>query len=235
MISAVKGGPRMRTITILYEDNHLLGVLKPAQIPVQSDASGDPDLLSMLKEQLKIKYQKAGKVFLGMVHRLDRPVGGVMVFAKTSKAARRLSEQIRENRFEKVYLAVSKGIPSNSQGIMEDYLYKDEKFNRTTVVSSHHSQSKLARLSYEVLKTAGGMALFRILLITGRSHQIRVQLAHAGCPIVGDIKYGIKTGLSPADPALWSHQLAFLHPIKQEKITLKADPPAVFPWNSFSA
>jgi 23S rRNA pseudouridine1911/1915/1917 synthase len=177
-------------IKIIYEDNHLLVVEKPPNMLTQSDSTGDADLLSVLKEDLKLRYNKPGEAYLGLVHRLDRPVGGVMVFAKTSKAASRLSEQIRNRTFKKNYYAVVHGMPEKSFGTYEDYLYKDEETNTVSVVTEESGKGKIARLDYEVLENWEGMSLVKINLHTGRSHQIRVQFANAGQPLFGDRKYG---------------------------------------------
>ena len=174
---------------ILYEDNHLLVAVKLPGVLSQADGSQAPDMLTLLKHYLKVKYQKPGQVFLGLVHRLDRPVGGVMVFARTSKAAARLSEQIRRHELEKIYLAVVDGCPEPSQGQWQDYLEKDHRLNKVT--RSDAVKGKAAWLFYKTLQTdpATGMSLIAVKLGTGRGHQIRVQLALHGCPIAGDRKY----------------------------------------------
>ena len=171
-------------INILYEDNHLLVVEKPINIPVQEDNSKDKDLLTMLKEYIKEEYNKPGNVYLGLVHRLDRPVSGVMVFAKTSKCASRLSNQIRENKFVKIYNAVVMN-KINNKGRLEDYLLKDTKRNIVSV----NKNGKLCILNYKRLDYKDNMSLVEIKLETGRSHQIRVQMAHNGNPLYGDQKY----------------------------------------------
>ena len=173
---------------ILYEDNHILVVEKPYNMPVQGDSSGALDLLSSLKAYIKDKYNKPGNVYLGLVHRLDRPVGGVMVFARTSKAAERLSKAIKDGLVEKYYLAVICGHIVNKIGVFEDYLLKDDKNNITKVDSS----GKYAKLEYEVLNEVHGLSLVKVHLITGRSHQIRVQFASRNLPLWGDNKYNKK-------------------------------------------
>ncbi|SFB07298.1 23S rRNA pseudouridine1911/1915/1917 synthase [Lentibacillus halodurans] len=217
-------------IPIIYEDNHLLVVEKPVNIPVQEDSTNDKDLLTMLKDDIKVRYQKPGNVFLALVHRLDRPVGGVMVFAKTSKAASRLSDAIRREAFEKRYLAVVRGSPSKDRGMLEDYLLKDHRENKVYVVSQKIKKAKKAVLDYEVIGDSDGLSLLSINLHTGRPHQIRVQLASIGCPIYGDQKYGQKVNQPGQQIALWSHTLAFEHPTKKDTTKSESFPPKVYPW-----
>lgn len=220
-------------VKIIFEDNHLLVVEKPVNIPSQSDVTGDPDLLTILKEDLKIRYQKPGNVYLGLVHRLDRPVGGVMVFAKTSKAAARLSEQIREQKVEKIYLTVIHGTLNESDGFLEHLLLKDPKTNMVSVVTDFKSGAKKALLSYETLKTAVKFSLVRVRLHTGRSHQIRVQFAATGYPLYGDQKYGMNYTKPGQQLALWSHQLIFVHPTRNETMIFESFPPKNEPWSLF--
>ena len=169
-------------LKIIYEDNHIIVVEKPVNVPSQSDKTGDKDLLTMIKEYLKEKYHKQGEAYLGLVHRLDRPVGGVMVYAKTSKAAARLSEQIRQKQFSKKYLVIVDGKMEQKQGILEDYLWKNERTNTSKVVEEGTKNAKYAKLKYEVLKYVPetNLSVLKITLETGRHHQIRVQLSHAG-------------------------------------------------------
>jgi 23S rRNA pseudouridine1911/1915/1917 synthase len=177
-------------IPILYEDNHLLIVQKPVNIPVQGDCTGDDDLLSMLKRDLKVRYQKPGNVYLGLIHRLDRPVGGVMVFAKTSKAASRLSDAVRRRAIDRGYLAVVWGAPPENQGMLEHYLIKDSRENKVFTVPPHHKNAKKAVLKYKTIAKTKNLSLLYVELHTGRPHQIRVQLSAVGCPLYGDQKYG---------------------------------------------
>jgi|SRR5690625_1130824 len=218
-------------IPILFEDNHLLIVEKPVNIPVQEDRSGDLDLLTILKDDLKIRYQKPGNVYLGLVHRLDRPVGGVIVFAKTSKAASRLSDMIRRRVIKRTYLTVVHGVPRQKQGRLEDYLLKDSRKNIVTVESAKHPDAKQAILDYQVLESKEGFSLLTVQLHTGRSHQIRVQLATSGHPIYGDQKYGERVNQRGQQIALWSNSISFEHPVRKAPITVESVPSANFPWN----
>ena len=204
---------------ILYEDNHVIVVLKPAGIPSQADKSGDIDILSMVKEYIKEKYNKPGNVYLGLVHRLDRMTAGIMVFAKTSKGASRLSENIRNGDFKKEYLACVEGkLELNLTATLKDYIVKDEKNNLSKIVKSSHKGAKEALLEYAVIghtvykdKT---YSYVKIKLYTGRHHQIRVQFSNIGHPLYGDVKYGGK----PGDLALFAYKLSTYHPTKDEML-----------------
>lgn len=222
------------SMTILYEDNHLLGVEKPVNIPVQEDASGDPDMLTLLKEDLKERYNKPGNVYLGLVHRLDRPVGGAMIFAKTSKAASRLSEAVRSRQFEKTYLAVVHGAPSPRAGRLTHYLLKDERTNTVSVVPKGTNGAKEAILDYTVIGSSEGLSLVRIELHTGRSHQIRVQFSYTGTPLYGDQKYGAALNKPGQQIALWSSFAGFPHPVSKEPVRLISNPPQEYPWSLWS-
>ena len=215
---------------VLYEDNHIIVVEKTPNIPSQSDKTGDEDMLTLVKEYIKEKYNKPGNVYLGLVHRLDRPVGGVMVFARTSKAASRLSEQVRQKIFKKKYLAVVDGKVKNKKGTLEDYLYKDERNNISKVVSKEKKNSKLAKLDYEVLtyNEVKDLSLLEINLHTGRHHQIRVQLSNFGHSIFGDQKYGTRG--QGKQIALWAYELTIEHPITKEKMVFKDLPEPVGTW-----
>lgn len=218
-------------IPILYEDNHLLVVEKPVNIPVQEDNSGDKDMLNLLKEDIKIRYEKPGNVYLGLVHRLDRPVGGAMVFAKTSKAASRLSEVIRKDELERKYLAVVRGVPKKKKAKLEHYLFKDTKKNKVYAVSADRKDAKKAILDYEVISSEEGFSLLSIRLHTGRSHQIRVQLSELGFPLYGDQKYGQHVNRAGQQIALWANVLEFPHPTTKELISVQSSPPNEYPWN----
>ncbi len=209
-------------LKVLYEDNHIIVVIKPYNIPSQSDKTNDIDMLSLVKEYIKEKYQKPGNVYVGLVHRLDRPVGGIMVFAKTSKAASRLSESIRNKSFSKTYLAVVNGKFEKQNGVLENYLWKDEALNMSKVVSKDKKGAKLARLTYEVLAEKNDLSLVKINLETGRHHQIRVQFSNAGHSLYGDQKYG--KGSMGKQIALWAYRLEFKHPVKDEIMKFEALP-----------
>ena len=219
------------TPQLLFEDNHLLVIEKPVNLLSQADHSGSPDLLSLLKDWIKQRDQKPGQVFLGLVQRLDRPVGGVMVFAKTSKAASRLADQVRQRTLQKTYLAVVAGVVDPPEWTLTDWLQKDRHSNTVRVVESGVSQAKQAILHYERIAVHANKSLLRIQLETGRSHQIRVQLVHCGHPLLGDHKYGQALNLS--GPALWSHQLQFQHPILRKFLLFTSSPPKTKPWQDF--
>ena len=214
----------MRNLNVLFEDNHIIVVEKLVNIPSQADKTGDEDMLSIIKDYLKEKYNKPGNVYLGLVHRLDRPVGGVMVFAKTSKAAGRLSEQVRVKEFEKKYLVVVNGKIEPEKGEFEDYLLKNEKKNMSKVVPENTKNSKYANLEYEVLKYNEeiNLSVVKVHLHTGRHHQIRVQFSSRDHSIYGDQKYGGRG--HGKQIALWAYSLSFYHPITREKMTFEVLP-----------
>ena len=213
-----------KDLEILYEDNHIIVVMKPANVPVCEDSSGDLDLLSMVKHYLEEKYNK-NNAFVGLVHRLDRPVGGVMVFAKTSKAASRLSDQIRKGEMKKKYYAVVMG-KTLERGIFVDKLEKDSKKN----ISFVSDNGKESILEYERIKTNGEMSLVSIDLKTGRSHQIRVQFSHHGFPLYGDQKYNKKAKMH-TQIALFAYSLSFLHPTLKKELVFSVDIPKIYPYN----
>lgn len=214
----------MQKLKVIYEDNHIIVVEKPVNIPSQGDKTGDIDMLSIIKEYIKEKYNKPGNVYLGLIHRLDRPVGGVMVFAKTSKAAARLSEQVREKIFKKTYLVVVNGKMEAEKGMLEDYLLKNERDNMSKVVKEGTKNSKYASLDYEVLKYNEeiNLSVLKIDLHTGRHHQIRVQLSSRNHSIYGDQKYGGRG--HGKQIALWAYSLKILHPITKEEMIFKSKP-----------
>lgn len=217
-------------LEILYEDNHLLAICKPSGVLSQEDRTGDPDVLTLGKEYLKKRYQKPGNVFLGLLHRLDKPVSGVMVMAKTSKSASRVSEQIRQRTVKKSYLAIVKGDPEDFNYLTHNLL-KDEVTNRVDVVEEGRKGGKRAELMYQTVERKDGLALLKIKLITGRAHQIRVQLAEVNLPILGDIKYGQK---SDNRIALHAYEFELTHPTLKKAISIQSNPPKVEPWSFFS-
>lgn len=218
-------------IPIIFEDNHLLVVNKPPGLLSQEDHTERPDLLNICKTYIREKYNKPGNVFLGLLHRLDRPVGGVMVFAKTSKAASRVSEQIRARKVRKRYRAVLVGNPPPN-GVLEHHLLKNEKKNVVEVVAKPLRRSKLAKLSFNVIARKHNLALVDINLETGRAHQIRVQFAETGSPVWGDKRYG--TPQDTGSIALHAYSFKLEHPTLKEKMTFKADLPETTPWNQLA-
>lgn len=217
-------------IKIIYEDNHIIVAEKPVNIPSQGDKTGDIDMLTIIKQYLKEKYNKPGNVYLGLVHRLDRPVGGVMVFAKTSKAAARLSEQVREKIFKKKYIVIANGKFEENQGILKDYLLKNEKTNTSKVVKEGTKNSKYAELDYEVLKYDKelDLSVLKINLHTGRHHQIRVQLSSRNHSIYGDQKYGGRG--HDKQICLWACELTIQHPTTKEEMTFNCLPAREKSW-----
>ena len=211
--------------TILYLDNHLLVVNKPAGTLSQGDATGDLDLLTQGKAYLKERFDKPGNVFLGLVHRLDRPVSGIMVFARTSKAASRLARQFKMRSVEKRYLAVVEG-RLEGDGVLVDHLWKDHRIVR--VVPEEHAKGQRAELSYRVLDSGKNVTFVEVILATGRPHQIRVQLSHLGYPIVGDFKYGASTEFDGRNLALHSYLLSIDHPTTKKRMTWQVAPPAAW-------
>lgn len=214
-------------INIIYEDNHLLVVEKPINVPVQADDSKDLDFLTMLKDFIKKRDNKPGNVYLGLIHRLDRPVGGIMVFAKTSKCASRLSEQIRTRKFKKTYYAVIEG-KIDSEGKFIDKLLKDIKRNIVKI----DSRGKMSVLNYKLVDYKDNFSLVKIDLETGRSHQIRVQFSSRNHPLYGDQKYN-KSAKVGEQIALFSNSITFNHPITKEEMTFTIDIPNKYPWNIF--
>ena len=223
----------MEDLIILYEDNHIIVVVKPQNVPSCEDSSKDRDMLTIIKDYIREKYNKTGNVYLGLVHRLDRPTGGVMVFAKSSKGASRLSSQLVEGDFEKRYYAINVGTPKEEKARLKHYLKKNAVNNMVYVCAPTENGAKYAELEYKTLQTNGDLSLNDIRIHTGRSHQIRVQMNAIGCPVYGDMRYGgekAKKGYL----ALWAYYLAFSHPISKERLVFRVQPPKnVSPWNIF--
>lgn len=220
----------MQKLNVLYEDNHIIVVEKIVNIPSQADKTGDIDMLTIIKNYLKEKYNKPGNVYLGLVHRLDRPVGGVMVFAKTSKAAARLSEEVRSKQFEKRYLVIANGKFETTIGTFEDYLLKNQAKNMSKVVKEGTKNSKLAVLDYEIIKYDSDLDLSvaKINLHTGRHHQIRVQLASRNHSIYGDQKYGGRG--HGKQICLWAYSLKIIHPITKKELKFELLPQKIGSW-----
>ncbi len=210
---------------VVYEDNHVILVIKPFNMPTQSDSSSDPDLLTAVKEFIKVRDEKPGNVYLGMVHRLDRPVGGLVLFAKTSKAASRLSAQLRDREMGKTYMACVVGAPENESGELVHYLVKDKDKNKVKAFKAPREGAKKAELSYETLRSGKGMSLLKVTPLTGRSHQIRAQLAAIGHPIAGDVKYGAPAPLPGKNILLYACAITFTHPVKNEEMSFEIEAP----------
>ena len=220
-------------LIVLYEDNHIIVVLKPQNIPSCEDESKDKDLLTVVKEYVKDKEHKPGNVYIGLVHRLDRPTGGVMVFAKSSKAAARLSEQMKSGDFEKKYSAVLVGNLKEKRGTLTNYLKKNPINNMVYVCPQTVDGAKFAELEYRVLEEKEGLSLAEIKLHTGRTHQIRVQMSYICSPVYGDMRYGGESA-KKGKLALWATSLSFSHPISKERLCFKIQPPSdELPWSKF--
>ena len=220
-------------LQVLYEDNHLLVINKQAGVLVQGDATGDVPLVDMAKEYIGEKYQKPGDVFLGVVHRLDRPVSGVVVFARTSKALERMNALFRDRKTQKTYWALVTNKPARNEGTLVHWLIKDEKKNKTTAYSKENPNGSRSELHYKVIDNKRGYFLIEVNPITGRPHQIRVQLASMGCPIVGDVKYGSRIPSPDGSLALHARQLKFIHPVRHEPLIVSASLPGVEWWIPF--
>ena len=213
-------------IKVLYEDNHLIAVLKPINVPTQKDSSNDIDMVSLVKDYLKKKYNKPGNVYLGLLHRLDRPVSGVLLFAKTSKAAERMTKEIKNHNVRQTYYAVVEG-KVDKKGTFIDKLLKDEKTNFVRV----SYKGKEAKLEYELICYKNNYSLVKINLITGRSHQIRVQFSSRGYPLYGDQRYNKK---DKNQIALFSSSIEFTHPVTKEHLTISYNLPNRFPFTLFN-
>lgn len=217
-------------LKVLYEDNHIIVVRKPVNVPSQGDKTGDEDMLTIIKKYIKEKYNKPGEVYLGLVHRLDRPTGGVMVFAKTSKAASRLSEQVREKQIYKKYLCIVDGKLEKEKDTWRDFLLKNERTNISKVVNENTKNAKEAILDYEVVKYNEeiNLSVVKVNLHTGRHHQIRVQFASRNHSLCGDQKYGTRG--RGKQLALWAYNLSFIHPTKKERMEFEDYPEMIGSW-----
>ena len=215
-------------LDVLYEDNHIIVVIKPQNVPSQPDASGDKDMLTMVKEYVKEKYNKPGEAFIALVHRLDRPTGGVMVFARTTKAASRVCGQFQRAGVGKIYYAVVKGEPKIKRDYLINYIKKDLRENKASIVPRGEKGAKRAELLYETVETKSNHTLLKVELKSGRGHQIRLQLANIGHPIYGDAKYGNTKNIENAKTtnlALWAGELRFKHPTQEKMLHFKVNPP----------
>ncbi len=224
---------RIQPFEVLYEDNHLLVVNKASGVLVQGDATGDKPLVELGKEYIKKKYNKPGAVFLGVVHRLDRPVSGIVVLARTSKALDRMNELFRERETQKTYWALVKSKPIQEQAVLVHWLLKDEKKNKTTAFKQETPNALRSELSYEIIASHSGFYLLEVKPITGRPHQIRVQLASVGSPIRGDVKYGYNDANQDGSICLHARQLEFVHPVKKERMAFQAPLPDSEYWKPF--
>lgn len=220
----------MEKLKVLFEDNHIIVVEKPVNVPSQGDKTGDIDMLCIIKNYIKEKYNKPGEVYLGLVHRLDRPTGGVMVFARTSKAASRLSEQVRNKQMHKKYLCIVDGKMEELSGTYKDFLYKNERTNTSRIAKPNEKNAKEAILDYEVVKYNEeiNLSVVKVDLHTGRHHQIRVQFASRNHSLYGDQKYGTRG--RGKQLALWAFSLSFKHPVTKEELTFEDYPEMIGSW-----
>ena len=219
-------------LEVLYEDNHIIAVNKKASDIVQGDKTGDRPLPEYIKDYIKKKYKKPGKVFLGVVHRLDRPVSGVMVFARTSKALSRLNEMFREKKVQKTYWAIVKNKPQNTKETLVHYLLKNQAKNKSQAFNREGNHALRSELSYKLIRSLDNYHLLEVSPKTGRHHQIRVQLAKIGCPIKGDIKYGFDRTNKDKSIHLHARKIDFIHPVKKEPISITAPTPNDVLWES---
>ncbi|MEM6380662.1 MAG: RluA family pseudouridine synthase [Bacteroidota bacterium] len=227
------------SLPIIFEDNHLIAVNKPAGVLVHADATEDRTLEDYVKQYIKIRYNKPGDVFLGTIHRIDRPVSGVVVFARTSKALTRMNKLFQERAVEKTYWAITRERPPALSGELAHYIYKDRSKNTSKAFDELSSRAKAnnakhSQLHYRVIAGANNRTVLEIKPKTGRPHQIRVQLQKMGCPIVGDLRYGYPSPLHDASIALHSRNLSFTHPVKKEPVSITAEPPNIQEWKQFA-
>ena len=223
----------MHPSSILYEDNHLIALNKKSSEIVQGDRTGDITMPDTIKAYLKEKYNKPGNVFCGVIHRLDRPTSGVILFARTSKGLERMNKQFRDKETNKIYWAILENKPPNSEGKLVNYLKKNEKQNKSYVTSKDTKGAKEAILNYRLLSSSERYHLVEVKLETGRHHQIRVQLSFMGCRIKGDVKYGAKRTNKDGGIHLFARSISFIHPVKKEELTISANPPVDPLWNEF--
>lgn len=221
-----------REVEILYEDNHLLAVNKPAGLLVQGDQTGDICLVDYAKQYIRRKYHKPGEVYIGLVHRLDRPVSGVVLLTKTSKALTRMNRIFTDRKVSKLYWAVTTNAPPTESDTLTHWLRKNHKKNRTTSFIREVKGSKLSQLEYSLIMVRSSKFLLEVIPLTGRAHQIRVQLSTVGCPIAGDAKYGFK-GKPERAIGLHAKSLHFEHPVKKEPLTIEAPLPSTRYWKAF--
>lgn len=213
---------------IVYEDNHLIIVNKAPGEIVQGDKTGDTPLSELIKRYLKEKYNKPGNVFCGVVHRIDRPVGGLVIFARTSKALERLNKMLREGEIHKTYWALVEGSPKDSEAILRNYLTSDGRLNKTFVSNTSGRDAKESMLQYKIIAKGDKYSLLEVNLLTGRKHQIRAQLSHIGHPIKGDLKYGAKRSNPDGSISLLAKKISFMHPVSKELIEVEAPLPPLF-------
>jgi len=218
---------------ILFEDNHLIVVNKLAGEIVQGDKTGDESLLDTVKDYIKLTCNKSGNVFAGLVHRIDRPVSGAVIYTRTGKALSRMTDQLKQQKIIKSYWAVVASIPDPEEAELEHFLLRNEKRNKTFIVEKQVQGAKQARLDYRLLYSADRYHLLYVRIHTGRHHQIRAQLSAIGCPIAGDLKYGAKRSNSDGSIGLHARSLEFDHPVGGSRILIEAPTPHVFPWNLF--
>lgn len=209
---------------VIYEDNHLIIVNKAVGEIVQGDKTGDKPLSEYVKDYIREKYSKPGNVFCGVVHRLDRPVSGIVVFARTSKALERMNRKFRDGEVHKTYWALVQGKPLQKEALLEDWLVSDGRMNKTFVTDQGAKDAKLSRLKYKTIAEGDRYTLLEVTLLTGRKHQIRAQLANIGCPIKGDLKYGSKRSNPDGGISLQSHSIEFIHPVSKQEIRLELPP-----------
>ena len=219
---------------VVYEDNHIIIVFKQSGEIVQGDKTGDRPLSETVKEYIKAKYHKPGNVFLGVVHRLDRPVAGLVVFARTSKALARLNEMFRKGDIHKAYWAITKNMPKEPQATLTNWIVRNERQNKSYAYDPEVPDSKKALLSYRVIGHTDHYHLLEVHLMTGRHHQIRCQLAHIGCPIKGDLKYGAQRSNPDGSISLLSHEMTFVHPVSKETIHVVAPLPDDNLWRALA-